>query len=219
MNYLRTLLAVTVLLVFSSCGKGQDNLDTPTKDQYFSDGQGVDLLGVDVYEKFVALGVPAKPLKQAMLYLQENSDQVDNQDYMTLIDFAKHSGETRMFLLDMVSVEVERLHVAHGKNTDPSHTGFAKYFSNVNNSKKSSLGIYLASERYYGKNGLSLRLDGKEATNSNARRRAIVVHGAKYVSTGNSKQGRSWGCPAVSNSKIKSVVDRIEDGSIFYVYN
>lgn len=203
--------------LFFSC-TDQDEALYHAEPKLFDPVTGVELLQTDLYEHFVDLGAPAAGLKVALLYLQENSSEIDNQDYLTLVDFSKHSGERRMFILDLVNLEMEVLHVAHGKNTDPGHTGMAKYFSNKNNSLKSSLGVYLTAERYYGKNGLSMRLDGKQSTNSNARRRAIVVHGAKYVSPSNSKQGRSYGCPAVARNKISSLVERTENGSILYAF-
>ncbi len=205
----------TCFLFLVSCTNPDETTEEIT---LFDPVDGVELIKTDVHDFFVSLGVPSKGLKKALLYLQENNSEVDNQDYLTLVDFSKHSGERRMFILDLVNREMESLHVAHGKNTDPKHTGMAKYFSNVNNSLKSSLGVYLTAERYYGKNGLSMRLDGKEATNSNARRRAIVVHGAKYVSPKNSKQGRSYGCPAVQSNKISSLIERTENGSILYAF-
>lgn len=214
-----SLWVVLCALLLIGCGKDHDlGRGTSSTPQYFKDGAGVPLEDMQTYEELVKQGVPAKGLKQAMLYLQENREHVENQNYLTLIDFTQHSKNARMYIIDLVTNEFEQLHVAHGKGTDPGHTGWAKYFSNVNNSKKSSLGIYLTGERYWGKNGLSMRLDGKEPSNSNARKRYIVVHGAKYVSPGRSVQGRSYGCPAVPNNKIKSVVERLEDGSIFFAF-
>jgi hypothetical protein len=214
-----SLLAVILSLLLIGCGKdhelGREASSTPL---YFKDGAGVPLKDVEIFNELVEKGVPAKGLKQALLYLQENSEHVSNHKFLTLIDFTQHSKKARMYVIDLVTNEFEQLHVAHGRGTDPGHTGWAKYFSNTHNSKKSSLGIYLTAERYYGKNGLSLRLDGKQPSNSNARARAIVVHGASYVSPGRSVQGRSYGCPAVTKKKIRSVVEKIEDGSIFYAF-
>ena len=64
-------------------------------------------------------------------------------------------------------------------------------------SKMTSLGTYVTAETYYGKHGLSLRLDGLDKENSRARERAIVIHGADYVTPDRTKMGRSWGCPAL----------------------
>jgi len=87
--------------------------------------------------------------------------------------------------------------VAHGKN---SGLNLAADFSNTGSSLKSSLGFYITAETYYGKHDYSLRLDGQEAgINDNARKRAIVIHGADYVSKNfiktHKRSGRSCGCP------------------------
>jgi len=215
----KTLIFLLVAFISFGCGSEPEyGTPDPTVPKLFNGVEGVELINLDLFETFVSRGVPAEPLKKALLYLQENDQYVKNKDYMTLVDFSKHSSKARFYILDLVNQTHEELHVAHGKGTDPGHTGYAKYFSNVHNSKKSSLGIYLTAERYWGSNGLSMRLDGKEASNSNARSRYIVVHGAKYVSPGRSIQGRSWGCPAVAMNKINSVVEQTENGSILYAF-
>src|SRR5690606_36020275 len=100
---------------------------------------------------------------------------------------------------DMTNQEVLlNTYVAHGRNTGLK---MATDFSNTESSFQSSLGFYVTAETYYGKNGLSLFLDGQEkGFNSNARQRYVVVHGADYANpdfierTG--RLGRSLGCPA-----------------------
>lgn len=88
--------------------------------------------------------------------------------------------------------------VSHGIN---SGNLYATQFSNIVDSKQTSLGTYRVAEAYHGKYGLSLRLDGMSPSNSNARKRAIVLHGAKYAEPSTIKKlgmlGRSWGCPAI----------------------
>ncbi len=121
-----------------------------------------------------------------------------------------------MFIVDMRSGKVTKLHVAHGSGSDPKNKGVPTRFSNRVNSKASSLGFYRAAEPYKGKHGLSVRLDGLSSTNSRARERAVVVHGAKYVYDSDIKPGRSAGCLAVSMSWHKAVANMIKDGSIIY---
>ena len=155
-------------------------------------------------------------LKQALTYFDSNVALFGNRSFVTVIDFAKRSTEKRMFIIDMKSGEVLALHTAHGKGSDPQGKGYATQFSNQEGSNASSLGFYRAAETYDGKNGLSLRLDGLSITNSNARSRAVVLHGANYVQESPVIQGRSWGCPAVSKAYLNQVVSLLKNGSLIF---
>jgi hypothetical protein len=122
-------------------------------------------------------------------------------------------------VIDLRTGEVESLLVAHARETGMLR---AEHFSNENGSNKSSLGMYLTGELYEGKHGLSMRLDGMEPTNSNARRRAIVMHGADYVSPKVIRQqgrlGRSLGCPALEMGAIERIVKEINGKSVLLIY-
>lgn len=174
---------------------------------------------VENLELFVKLGVPRAPLTKVLNYLHDNSDTVKNQEYLTIIDFSKHSSEKRLYLLDLIGETVETMHVAHGEGSDPDNTGYATEFSNVVDSHQSSLGMYLTAETYYGRNGYSLRLDGLDSSNSLARDRYIVVHGSDYINEDTNEVGRSWGCPSVSRSNYVEFIDKIKNESILYIYN
>lgn len=146
---------------------------------------------------------------------------VRKNDVLTIIDFSKESTEERLFIIDMKSHELlmETL-VSHGKNTGQDH---ATSFSNKRMSLKSSPGFYLTGESYQGRHGYSLKLDGQEkGINDNARSRAIVLHGASYVSyefiEDYGRLGRSWGCPAVPLELTKEIIDKIKGGSCFYIH-
>jgi hypothetical protein len=160
--------------------------------------------------------VPNKALSDAVLYFDANFSKIKNKNYMAVIDFSKNSRESRFYIINMKNGVVWKIHVAHGKGSDPDFDGNATSFSNEFNSNKSSLGFYLTGETYYGEHGLSLRLDGLSATNSNARDRAIVIHGASYVQEANQVQGRSWGCPAVDMRLRDQVVNFLKNGSLLY---
>ena len=134
---------------------------------------------------------------------------------MGVIDYKQHNSKKRFYVIDMESGRVEAYLAAHGKNSDPDFDGYATKFSNTPDSKKTSLGFFLTAETYYGSNGYSLRLDGLSATNSNARARAIVIHGAEYVAPGN-KIGRSYGCPALEMRYHQELIDQIKGGSLLY---
>jgi hypothetical protein len=159
--------------------------------------------------------VPPNLLLKAYNYYQTNLDKITNQHHMSIIDFKKHNSIERLFVIDMDSGLVEKFLVAHGKNSDPTFSGFASTFSNIAESRMSSLGFYLTAETYSGEHGYSLRLDGLEETNSKARERAIVLHGADYVFPG-LKIGRSFGCPAVEMRYHQHIIDLIKDGALLY---
>jgi hypothetical protein len=148
------------------------------------------------------------------------SDKVE-KDILTVIDFSKSSNEKRLWVIALNSRRVLfHDYVAHGRNSGDE---FAKKFSNRSQSYMSSIGFYLTGETYSGKHGLSLRLDGMDPDfNHNARSRAIVIHGADYVSEDFIKKygrlGRSFGCPSVSMDISDQVIDTIREGSILFIF-
>ena len=146
-----------------------------------------------------------------------DAGRIDRLRYLTVIDLAEHSSEPRMFVFDTRTGKQESLLVAHGRGSDPDHDGYAEVFSNTVNSRMSSLGAYVTGGTYFGKHGLSLRLDGLDRTNSRARERAIVMHGADYVSPGRDQLGRSWGCPAIDRRLVKRVLPKLAGGTFLYI--
>ncbi len=174
----------------------------------------------DVFSRYQHLDakkiVPTVLLQKAVLYYHFNLAKVDNKNYITVVDFTKHSSKTRFFVVDMKSGAVTALHVSHGTGSDPKNTGYATKFSNVSGSNASSVGYYVTSEVYYGKHGRSLRIDGLSSTNSNVRERAVVIHGADYVKEANIQAGRSWGCFALANSLKDGIITKLMTGSILY---
>ncbi len=160
--------------------------------------------------------VPTTMLKNAVTYFDANKSRIKNQSYMTLIDMSQNSSHKRLYLVNMKTGAVQTFLVAHGSGSDTDNDGVATKFSNLDGSRMTSLGFYLTGSRYEGKNGLSMHLNGQDKTNSNAYSRAIVMHGADYVNS--SHTGRSWGCPAVEPRYISSFVDRLENGSLMYIW-
>jgi hypothetical protein len=162
--------------------------------------------------------VPERALKIALDVYDRYQDSFPNKGFITVIDFTAHSGKRRFYVINMKDGSVEDLHTAHGEGSDKDDDGIAEKFSNVNDSKTSSLGVYRTAETYDGKNGYSLKLDGLSDTNSNVRSRSIVVHGAKYVNSSKSKMGRSWGCPALQSSLSTRIIKEIKEGSLMYAW-
>lgn len=162
--------------------------------------------------------IPTKALEKALTYYDVYYNKISNKNYLTVIDFTQSSNNKRMYVVDMKSGVVTRYLVAHGKGSDPSHTGMAKKFSNIEGSNMSSIGIYVTGGEYSGKHGRSMRLVGLEKTNDQAMDRAIVVHGAWYVDPQYKPLGRSQGCPAVEQKHINTVVSQLKGGSVYYIW-
>jgi hypothetical protein len=146
---------------------------------------------------------------------------LDGFRHLAVIDYSLPSTQPRLWVFDLERGRLlfQEL-VAHGRNTGE---GRAERFSNVEGSKMSSLGLYQATETYYGSNGYSLRLRGLDpGFNDNALTRAIVMHGAPYVSAAIAERlgrlGRSWGCPAVRQDVARVMIDTLKGGSLLFAY-
>jgi hypothetical protein len=143
-------------------------------------------------------------------------------DLLTIIDYSLPSTEPRLWVLDLEKGEV-LFHelVAHGAGTGEK---YATRFSNVKDSRQTSLGLFLTGGTYEGGNGYSMKLRGLDAgINDRAEERHIVMHGAWYVSPEHARSqgriGRSWGCPALSQEIAPVVIDTIKGGSFVYSYH
>jgi len=151
-----------------------------------------------------------------------NRGLISKQNIISVIDFSQSSRSKRLYILDVENkVILMNTFVAHGRNSGKE---FATTFSNSMSSLKSSLGLFVAGETYYGEHGLSLRIDGMEkGINDNAGRRAVVIHGAEYLGDryldGNTFSGRSWGCPAVPSQQSSQIIDMIKDGTVIFIYH
>lgn len=141
-------------------------------------------------------------------------------DVVAIVDFSKASAESRFFLLDTNSGRVTRHLVAHGRGSDPLHTGFLQSFSNRPGSVATSNGAYVTSEYYAGRYGRSMRVRGLDYTNSNAEARAIVVHSAWYaepqVAAVQGRLGRSEGCFSLSYQSLQETLARLGPGHFIY---
>lgn len=141
---------------------------------------------------------------------------------LTLVDFSLSSNTKRLWVIDMnTNTILYHSLVAHGKNSGEE---FATKFSNKSESFQSSLGFYITGEVYQGKHGKSLRLDGIEkGINDKARDRAVVMHGADYVSEQfikqNKRLGRSLGCPALPEELTAEIIDLIKNKSCLFIYH
>ena len=163
-----------------------------------------------------------EPFEKALKgYLKlQKEGKIEENSYLTVIDMSISANRNRFFLIDVENKKIiHKSIVAHGRNSGGE---FAKFFSNKIGSFKSSIGFYRTAETYQGKHGLSLRLDGLEYSNNNARERAIVIHAADYVSSvfiqKNGRLGRSLGCPSLPQKNYDQIVHKIKNGSLLFIY-
>ncbi|HET8650625.1 MAG TPA: murein L,D-transpeptidase catalytic domain family protein [Gemmatimonadales bacterium] len=140
---------------------------------------------------------------------------------LTVIDYSRPSHERRLWVLNVADGTVlAHEFVAHGRG---SGNDVATRFSNRPGSNATSLGTFITGDTYQGKHGLSLRLRGlDDGLNDNALARAIVVHGAWYVSPAMIAQygrlGRSEGCPALAPDVAPRIIDLIRGHTVVFAY-
>lgn len=147
---------------------------------------------------------------------------VKNQDILTIVDFSLPSYLKRLYVINVKTGDIlMALPVTHGKNSG-NNSPWATSFSNQANSLKSSIGVFLTKNPYYGQHGYSLRIKGLESSNNNVESRAVVVHAAAYASPSfiqkYGRTGASWGCFAVDPSQSKQLISIIKDGTVMYAY-
>lgn len=147
---------------------------------------------------------------------------------IVVVDFAKPSSQPRLYAVDLVSGQGldTPVAVAHGVGSDRDDDGIAERFSNVYNSLASSLGAARGAELYYGINGLSLRLDGLDHSNSGMRIRDIVAHSyqperrryfnASLLQVRAGKPGMSEGCFVVAPHLRDWLFGILRDGGFLY---
>lgn len=174
-------------------------------------------------ERLAALAPDLRPvvLERALAALECAADtKLAKAQILAVVDYSLPSTEPRLWVFDR---QARRLlfhtRVAHGAGTGENR---ALHFSNRHGSRQSSLGLFRAAETYHGRNGYSLRLDGLDpGINDQARSRAIVIHGAWYVSEAmvaqHGRLGRSWGCPALEPASARPIINVLKEGGALFV--
>lgn len=215
----RQLLSTCLAVVLASAALAAGNAtaantsaanDTAFSREHFA-GASLGSLEPDVFE--LALNAASCAVR---------TGAVTNPKTLTVIDYSRPSTEERLWVIDLATRELlyEEL-VAHGQGTGGLT---ANMFSNEPETHRTSLGLFRTDNTYVGKNGYSLRLDGLDkGINDRARERAIVMHGAPYVSEqfvrATGRLGRSWGCPAIRNEVAREMIDRVKGGGLVFAYH
>ena len=174
-----------------------------------------------LFNVLVEHGLPEDALNMLFRMFDYNVGYIPNVTTTVLVDYSQVSTEKRLYLINLVSGDIQRYYVAHGIRSGVLQ---ARSFSNLTDSWKSSLGFFYAKGTYNSeRNGLSLYLQGIDQSNNNARSRAIVLHGARYVSDAfilqNGRLGWSEGCFAVGLEDVDYLINELQGGSIIFSYH
>jgi hypothetical protein len=177
--------------------------------------------GQNLYQAVISQGISEEPVNLLFRMFDYNYGRIANTKTAVIVDYSKISTEKRLYFLHLDSGLVEKFYVSHGINSGVLET---RSFSNLMDSWKSSLGFYYAKGTYNSaKNGPSLKLEGIDRSNDNARNRLIVMHGAKYVSDDfiqrNGRLGWSQGCFAVALDVLPMLLNSMQNGSLLLSYH
>jgi len=219
----RVGFALVLALVLSSAGFPSGAAAAPATAASAPEPRVIHLRELAVTLQHLAPGLDSRAIERALEAAWDARLRgVDvRSSLLTVIDYTRPSWQPRLWVFDTA---MPRLlftdRVAHGAN---SGEAWAQHFSNRVGSRQTSLGLFLTGDPYVGDNGYSLRLHGLDRDlNSHAYDRAVVMHGAPYVSDAfvraHGRIGRSWGCPAVSKELARPLIDTIRGGSLLYAY-
>ena len=148
--------------------------------------------------------------------------KLKKEGVLSICDFTQSSSNKRLYVIDVANKKLlYNTYVSHGMN---SGVEYATSFSNAPESYKSSLGFFLTTKTYFGRNGLSLKVKGLEkGYNDLAAKRHIVLHGSDYITPDylkdNGEMGRSLGCAAMPNAVSPKIIRTIKNGSCLFIYS
>ena len=177
-------------------------------------------------DKNTSPAVPGNAAIMNVLTNKVNNYALENNmstDYCFLVDMSLPSGRNRFFIYDLTKNSI--IHsglVAHGSCNE---TFLARpRFSNEAKTGCSSLGKYKVGEFYRGKYGKSFRLYGLDNCNSNAYKRAVVIHGYDCIPDQEIYPRvlcNSLGCVMVSYKffdKISRIINKADKPIVLWVY-
>jgi hypothetical protein len=176
------------------------------------------------------LSVPARPLDNTAYHrrvlqiarreVEKAGTKVWRRDIAGIADFGQPSAQPRFHFANLENGTVRSFYVAHGRGSDPEHSGWLQNFSNEMGSYATSRGGYLTCEWYKGKYGTSIRLEGLDRDNYLALPRAIVIHPAAYAAPSMiatyGKLGRSEGCFAMAPEQFNEALWHLSGGRLLY---
>jgi L,D-transpeptidase catalytic domain len=210
-NLFPFLIVISIIICICSCSQ----IAPPKNNSYLADSEKFSLsLGyvannsfdytVPTYEINTEMNKVSLTEKSLKTYALKNKCNVD---YAFVINMRIPSFKKRFFIYNLKkdSIIASGL-VAHGTGSETFKGQLV--FSNVPDSRCTSLGKYKIGSSYMGMYGFSYKLTGLDSTNSKAFDRAIVVHSHACVpetDNGNYPICFSYGCPMVSPLFLQTI--------------
>ena len=169
-----------------------------------------------IYNYIYTPDVSYKKVNEALEFCKKHNL---NTEYCIFVDFSEHAGKKRYIIYNLNDREIEYSSVcASGLNRNE--------FSNKEGSHLSSLGKYEVTP-IVGKMGIGeecLVLEGLDSTNSNVRKRQILIHSHKsvYYNPGTYPfnffyKNLSWGCFVIDKRAFKKT-KRIAKPMLLWAY-
>ena len=173
------------------------------------------------------VGVTEYPTGKLLLYAIVMKQYARQNGLDTTYAFISNMGmlsiKKRFFVINLVTMEVERSGlVSQGRGQ--GRTKYDKQYSNIIESKCTSLGRYKIGNKYKGSYGESYRLMGLDSTNQNAFKRNIVLHPMGCIPDDENIAPTciSEGCPAVSSNfllGLSKIIDTREKPVLLWVFD
>ena len=157
---------------------------------------------------------PTQPSESLVLKAKSKIESIENEKgkYHILIDYNRPIFKKRLWVIEMETDEIIiNSHVSHAKK---SGLIYASEFSNVPNSKKSSIGLFKTQGTYesnYGKGEykIGMRIKGLEPHNDKVLSRNIVFHPSYGL--------WSEGCFMTFPKTNKKIIELTKGGSMVFV--
>jgi hypothetical protein len=218
MKQILMVIAILLSMIAGGCDNGvkfclgckERELREPKGEELFSKRTAViAIASVDTAKQTGNLK-ERKAIKKALKKFKRFRHRVKKKDQIVIINFDLPYTAKRMIIYDLKKKQiVKRTTTAHAYKSGKL---YAKVFSNVPESRLSSLGAFVTGRDFDGTHGYSLRLYGLErGLNHNARARGIIFHPRNG-------QTHSLGCFLLDDTDAYDLIELMKNKMFVYVY-
>jgi len=178
----------------------------------------------DLFSQIMAVSPRLNPKMVARALAHKDDGEIKNKDRILLVDFDQFDWQYRAYLLDMRTFTTKDYLVSQGTNSDKNKDQLPEQFSNVINSKESSLGAMKIGAMYAStKFKFARYIEGLEkGLNDNVLARAIRAHSSPYVNDLRAKNktvGDSWGCFAFDETLCPTLMPLLNNILLYAYHN